>query len=154
MLHYLGVSYCDHKYRKQNVFAFSSKGQVDSLVTYSVKIYTRLYLAGLMDQHLRNPLCVHSMYLNLYIQHTYKESPLFRHQEFILSSPGWPLSKNINNLIERRIWPVKAQSWMRIPDLQAAGIITSSNPAAKHLVYCGQASLQGQHKQIGSKELL
>lgn len=70
-----------------SLFAFSSKGQVDSLVTYSVKIYTRLYLAGLMDQHLWNPLCAHSMYVNLFIQHTYKEPPWFRDQKFILPSP-------------------------------------------------------------------
>lgn len=128
-------------------FAFSSKSQVDNLVTYSVKIYTRLYLAGLMDQHLQNPLCAHSMYVNLYIQHTYKKPPWFRDQEFILSSPSWLLRKNINNLIERRIWAVRAQSWMRITDLQAAGIIMSYDSAAKHLVYGGQASLQGQYKQ-------
>lgn len=65
---------------KMSLFAFSSKGQVDRLVTYSVKIYPRLYLAGLMDQHLQNPLCAHSMSVNLYIQHTYKEHPWFRDQ--------------------------------------------------------------------------
>lgn len=78
-----------------SLFAFSSKGQVDSPVTYSVKIYTRLYLAGLMDQHLWNPLCAHSMYVNLFIQHTYKEPPWFRDQKFILPSPSRLLCKNI-----------------------------------------------------------
>lgn len=82
-LHYLGVSYCDQKYRKQNVlicfFFKGPSGQPCNLL----KIYTRLYLAGLMGQHLQNPLCAHSMYVNLYILYAYKEPPSMVHRSII-----------------------------------------------------------------------
>lgn len=42
------------------LFDFSSKDQVDSLVSYSVKIHplAGLYLAGFMNQHMESLVCM------------------------------------------------------------------------------------------------
>jgi len=71
---------------KTSFFAFSSKDQVDRLVTSSVKTHTWLYLAGFMNQHIWNPLCACNIYVILYIQHTFKASSQLGDQEFVLSS--------------------------------------------------------------------